>query len=102
MKKAIFFGFFCFVIFVFYGLNALKTPAKESRIYPQKEQEEIYKPAFEVEVVVTNVDVVVTDKKGNRVTGLKPDNFEIIEDGYLQKLTNFFEVKGLDVYSSVV
>jgi VWFA-related protein len=56
---------------------------------------------YEVEVTVTQVDVVVTDSKGERVTGLKPENFKIYEDGVLQELTNFFEVKGMEVYASV-
>jgi VWFA-related protein len=44
-------------------------------------------------VVVTNVDVVVEDSKGNRVTGLKRDDFTIIEDGLDQPITNFFAVE---------
>ena len=44
-------------------------------------------------VVVTNVDVVVEDAKGNRVTGLKRDDFTIIEDGLDQPITNFFAVE---------
>ncbi|MFI5180351.1 MAG: VWA domain-containing protein [Thermoanaerobaculia bacterium] len=44
-------------------------------------------------VVVTNVDVVVVDPKGNRVTGLKRDDFIVIEDGLEQPITNFFAVE---------
>lgn len=44
-------------------------------------------------VVVTNVDVIVEDSKGNRVTGLKRDDFTIIEDGLEQPITNFFAVE---------
>lgn len=47
-----------------------------------------------VDVTVTNLDVVVLDSKGNRVTGLKKDDFEIVEDGLTQKITNFFAVEG--------
>lgn len=47
-----------------------------------------------VDVTVTNIDVVVTDKKGNRVRGLKREDFEVYEDGQLQPLTNFFAVDG--------
>lgn len=73
-----------------------QEPRKKS--VPQ--EEEIPRPAYEVEVTVTNIDVVVTDKKGNRVIGLKPENFKIYEDGLLQKLTNFYEVQGMEVYIS--
>ena len=75
--------------------------SQEARSDPgQQKNQEIPKPAHEVNVVVTNVDVVVTDGAGKRVTGLKPANFKLIEDGYPQKLTNFYEVKGLEVYIS--
>ncbi len=47
-----------------------------------------------VDVTVTNIDVVVTDKKGNRIRGLKREDFEVYEDGQLQPLTNFFAVDG--------
>jgi len=63
----------------------------------QQEKQEIPKPAYEVEVIVTNLSVVVTDKEGRQITGLKPENFEIYEDGMIQELTNFYEVKGMKV-----
>jgi VWFA-related protein len=47
-----------------------------------------------VDVTVTNVDVFVTDSKGNRVPGLKADDFEIKQDGIPQKITNFYAVSG--------
>jgi len=46
-----------------------------------------------IEVHVVNVDVVVTDRAGNPVTGLKRDDFEIFENGKPQTLTNFYEVR---------
>lgn len=45
-------------------------------------------------MTVTNIDVVVTDKKGSRIRGLKRGDFEVYEDGQLQPLTNFFAVDG--------
>jgi VWFA-related protein len=44
-------------------------------------------------VSVTNLDVVVTDGKGNRVTGLKKEDFIVIEDNLEQLVTNFFAVE---------
>lgn len=35
------------------------------------------------------LDVVVTDKKGNQVTDLKPEDFEIYENGKKQDISNF-------------
>lgn len=46
-----------------------------------------------VDVTVTNIDVVVTDSKGNRVPGLRKEDFEVVEDGLVQPLTNFFAVE---------
>lgn len=46
-----------------------------------------------VNVSVVNVDVYVTDKKGNRVTGLTRDDFEIFEDGRNVAITNFYAVE---------
>lgn len=47
-----------------------------------------------VDVTVTNLDVIVTDSKGNRVKGLTKEDFEVYEDGQLQPLTNFYAVDG--------
>jgi VWFA-related protein len=66
---------------------------------PQQEKQEIPKPAYEVDVIVTNVSVVVSDKDGQRITGLRPENFEIYEDGIRQDLTNFYEIKGMEVFA---
>ena len=43
----------------------------------------------QVEVRVINVDVVVLDKDGVRVTGLERDDFEVLENGKPVELTNF-------------
>lgn len=45
-----------------------------------------------IDVRVINVDVVVTDRKGNRVKGLKADDFEIFENGTPRNVSNFYEV----------
>jgi VWFA-related protein len=47
-----------------------------------------------VEVSVTNVDVVVTDSKGNRVNGLTREEFEVFQDNVPQTITNFYAVAG--------
>ena len=45
--------------------------------------------AVSVDVKVVNVDVSVTDGKGKPVSGLTKDDFEVIEDGQPQTVTNF-------------
>lgn len=44
-------------------------------------------------VSVTNLDVVVTDGKGNRVTGLKKEDFVIVEDGVELPVSNFTAIE---------
>ena len=40
-------------------------------------------------VTLVQVDAVVTDKRGRQITDLKPEDFEILEDGRPQQITNF-------------
>jgi VWFA-related protein len=42
-----------------------------------------------ISVTLVQVDAVVNDAKGRLVTDLKPGDFEILEDGRAQKITNF-------------
>ncbi|HEU4887477.1 MAG TPA: VWA domain-containing protein [Thermoanaerobaculia bacterium] len=44
-----------------------------------------------IDVSLVNVDVFVTDRKGQRVTGLTADDFEIRENDRIQPITNFAE-----------
>ncbi|HEX7152708.1 MAG TPA: VWA domain-containing protein [Thermoanaerobaculia bacterium] len=55
-----------------------------------------------IDVRIINVDVVVTDRKGNPVTGLKKDDFEIYENSVPKAITNFFEVEGTQAKNAVV
>ena len=47
-----------------------------------------------IEVSIVNVDVFVTSKAGNRVRGLTKEDFEILENGVKQPITNFAEYAG--------
>lgn len=47
-----------------------------------------------IQVNLVNVEVFVTDKKGDPVTGLSRDDFEIYEDGKPVAITNFYAVEG--------
>jgi VWFA-related protein len=46
-----------------------------------------------IDVTVRNLDVVVTDSKGNRVTGLAKDDLQLFENGTAREITNFDEIK---------
>lgn len=61
------------------------SPAPSSPIPPVGES---------VEVHITNVEVIVTDSRGNRVTDLTKDDFEVFQDGTPQKIVNFYSVGG--------
>jgi VWFA-related protein len=45
-----------------------------------------------IDVQITNLDIVVTDNKGKRVTGLTKDDFEVLEDGKAKPISNFSEI----------
>jgi VWFA-related protein len=51
------------------------------------------KLAETIEVHVVSIDVVVTDRTGHPVPGLTKNDFEILENGKPQTITNFYEVK---------
>jgi len=66
------------------GAQAEKAPAQQ---LPQPFTES-------VEVSVTNIEVVVTDSRGNRVSGLAKEDFEVLQDGVSKLITNFYAVSG--------
>lgn len=70
----------CFSTLVL-GQNKTPTPTTEQ----QKEDEDIIRISSQLVLV----DTLVLDKKGRQVTGLSADDFEIYQDGKLQKITNF-------------
>lgn len=46
-----------------------------------------------IDVTIRNVDLVITDAKGNRVTGLTKDDLQLFENGSPREITNFSEIK---------
>jgi VWFA-related protein len=50
--------------------------------------EQSFKESIEVSVV--NLDVYVTDKKGQPLTGLKKEDFQVLEDGKPVEISNFY------------
>lgn len=51
--------------------------------------------AVKINTNLIQIDVTVVDKDGKVVTGLKPEDFELFENGQLQKITNFSFVSKL-------
>jgi VWFA-related protein len=46
-------------------------------------------PVIRVDVNLRQVDLIVTDAKGNHVSDLQPTDFQLLEDGKPQRITNF-------------
>ncbi len=69
--------------------SLLTLPAARGQ-EPESEPSELF---FEVtDVNVVNVEVFVTDKKGDRVSGLTAADFEVYENGDPMEITNFYAV----------
>jgi hypothetical protein len=75
------------------GLMVLGT----APLTPQQTGEQSAGPVIRVTVDLVQVDAVVTDSQGRHVTGLKSEDFQILEDGKPQKITHFSYVAGTAV-----
>jgi VWFA-related protein len=69
--------------------EAARTGSINAQATSQRDKEDVVR----ISVTLVQVDAVVTDKKGRYVTNLKPDDFEISEDGKRQSITNFSYVE---------
>ncbi len=61
---------------------------------PRQTGEQSGGPVIRVTVNLVQLDATVTDPKGRHVADLKPEDFEILEDGKPQKITHFSYVSG--------
>ncbi len=75
---------------------AILTLAATSLV-AQESQTPLPKLTESIDIKVINVDVVVTDKKGNPIPGLTKDDFELFENGQPKPISNFYEVQGKKV-----
>ncbi len=71
------------------ALSALLLVAGEPRFAAQDEATHL-----RVTVNLVQLNVAVTDSKGNYISGLKPENFEITEDKISQRIATFEEGNG--------
>lgn len=77
---------FFFALFLCFALNAISIFAQTPSPTPPREKKD------DVVVITTNliqIDATVTDDKGNVVTDLTADDFEIFENNEKQPITNF-------------
>ena len=72
---------------------ALAVPAaSQETAEPEAQPDGVFVETIDVQVV--NLEVFVTDRKGERVSDLGKDDFEIYEDGRPMPITNFYAVSG--------
>jgi VWFA-related protein len=68
--------------------NSEQTESPKDQSRPPQTKSSKDEPV-RISVTLVQVDAVVTDSKGHQVTDLKPEDFEILEDGRPQRITNF-------------
>jgi VWFA-related protein len=86
--------------FVFMAILCLALPTPPMAAQrPQPEEPSIFGEVIDVRVV--NVEVVVTDRDGNRVRDLKPSDFRLKVDGKAVPIDFFTEVAGGQAAPSV-
>ncbi len=70
-----------------------KSPKQAPQQVPQEKQPEKINPnqvyTLSTQSNLVNVDVLVTDKDGDPITGLTKKNFKVLDDGVPQSITNF-------------
>jgi Ca-activated chloride channel homolog len=69
---------------VFYGVALATIIGSATWVASPQEQ-----PNIRVNVEMVQLNVAVTDTKGNYVTGLRPSDFQVAEDGISQKMAMF-------------
>jgi VWFA-related protein len=77
-------------------LAVILALAAAAPLFAQKKPAEPEPPRLveNIDVRVIDVDVIVTDRRGNFVPGLKKEDFELLENGVPKTISNFYEVEG--------
>ena len=81
MKKTL----LCSLLFFAFSVTNFGQTPSPSATPPIDDDADVVK----ISTTLIQLDVVVTDKKGNQVTDLKPEDFEVYENGKKQIITNF-------------
>jgi VWFA-related protein len=69
------------------GSQAQQPRPAEPEVQSDPEQQE--QPVFRAGINYVRVDVIVTDRRGNPITDLTPEDFEVFEDGKPQEVDSF-------------
>jgi VWFA-related protein len=77
------------VLFTSAALTADQAPTPAAQQQPAQQPTAQQPPTFKVRVDYVEVDAVVTDRQGRIVRDLKKEDFQVLEDGKSQAITNF-------------
>ena len=77
--------------FALFLAAALALPAAAQKKNTEPEPPKLIET---IDVRLINVDVIVTDRRGNFVPNLKKEDFQVLENGVPKTITNFYEVEG--------
>ena len=72
-------------------LSVCLLPAIIVAVRPGRSSAQENQPEFRVTVNMVQLNVAVTDNKGNYITGLRPQDFVITEDKITEKIATFGE-----------
>jgi VWFA-related protein len=87
MKKLI----ACAILVLMAAENSIALTSRQAdpKAGQKKEEKSAPEDTLRLSVTLVQADVVVTDSKGRIVTDLKQGDFEVLEDGRRQQITNF-------------
>src|SRR5580765_5792298 len=85
----------------FLGVAAVAGLSAQTPASPQPPTQEPTTPTFTVQIDLVTNDVVVRDEKGNFISDLTKDEFEIYEDGIRQDITSMTVVTGGRVFNKL-
>lgn len=79
------FSIFLVYFFITFSFTISFAQTTKPTVTPTPEDDDIVK----ISTTLIQIDVTVTDKKGKIVTDLKPEDFDVYENGKKQTITNF-------------
>ena len=71
------------------GSGAPPAPPQQPAAAPPQQKPQEAGASISVEVPVVTLDVIATTQHGDLLTGLKKENFRVVDDGTPQTITNF-------------
>lgn len=77
------------IIFLLFSLNTFIAQTPTPTVTPTPKPVQNDEDVVKISTTLIQIDVTVTDKSGKIVTDLKPEDFEVFENGEKQNITNF-------------